>query len=109
MTLSSYNPCAQRFRGNQQLTQSFFFLFAEQLGAKNKTLLHQTADKQKSEYIRYLLRAFLYLMSTAEPKGVKMFLAIRQWGGGLSNNSWRALSVLLGKVGRRSKEDANVF
>lgn len=31
MTLSSYNPCAQQFRGNQQLNQglvSFFFLLS---------------------------------------------------------------------------------
>jgi hypothetical protein len=50
------------------LTKVFFFSFAEQLGAKNKTILHQTADKQKSEYISYLPRALLYLMSSAEPK-----------------------------------------
>lgn len=90
MTSSNYNPCTQQFRGNQQLNQGlgfFFSPFAEQLGAKNKTLFRQTADKQKSEYICCLLKAFLYLMSTAEPKASKMFLTIRHWGGELSNKS----------------------
>lgn len=65
----SFNPRAQQFGGNQQLNQGFFFSsFAEQLGAKNKTILHQTADKQKSEYISQLPGALLYLMSSAEPK-----------------------------------------
>jgi hypothetical protein len=57
----------------------FFFSFAEQLGTKNKTILHQTTDNQKSEYICYLLRAFLYLTSTAEPKDVSVCLTFRQW------------------------------
>lgn len=92
MPLSSYNSHAQRFRENEQLSHSFGFyffvcLFAEQLEAKNKTLLHQTADKQKFECIHCLLRAFLYLMSTAEPEDIKMFLTIRQWGGRLPINS----------------------
>lgn len=37
MTSSSYNPCAQQFRGNQQLNQGlFFFLLLSHWGPKIK-------------------------------------------------------------------------
>lgn len=67
MTSSASIPVLSNSEEISSLTKDFFS-FAEQLGAKNKTILHQTADKQKSEYISYLPGALLYLMSSAEPK-----------------------------------------
>lgn len=51
MTSSAPIPLLSNSEEISSLTKGFFSSFAEQLGAKNKTILHQTADKQKSEYI----------------------------------------------------------